>query len=129
MPKERIKQGNLIVIEAAGAVEARSIQSQEPVGITARNVHVYEVGEVLKEGDVVEEHPSFDIHWSKIGEGGTAQLSVTISRDLIQEMLADPYQPDEEHLRFFSDDLSRRDLNRLIALGRHVRDSAHGKDE
>ena len=128
MPKERIKQGDILVIEDAGKTQAMYLDG-EPAPYMARKVHVFEPGEILNRGDILEEHPSFDIHWNKMNNGGDgwANLSVTIPRAWLEQVLADP-TTDQEYVKVYSDLLSRAELNRMVTLARHVRDSAHGQD-
>lgn len=128
MPKERIKQGDTLVIEGGSKSQATDLHGK-PLGIYAQLVHVFQPGEVLKKGDTLEEHPSWDIHWNKMQEGGDgwANLSVTIPREWLAQVLEDA-PDDENYIQVYSDNLSRAELNRLITLGRHVRDSAHGRD-
>lgn len=131
MPKERIKHGDIFVIEGQGAEDVRTLDG-EPTGIKAYGIHLYQVGEVLNEADTLEEHASFDIHWTKMDAydpgRGTAQLSVSIPRDLLKRAMEDTDDADGPVV-IYSDFLSRAELNRMIRLGRHVRDSAHGRDE
>lgn len=128
MPKELIKRAKLIVVEEAGKQEARTLDGK-PTGIYARATHEYVPGEVLNLGDVIEESASFGINWTKMGDptGGYAQLHVSIPRDLIERVMED-LGNGEGPVEFYSDYLSRADLNRMVTLGRHVRDSAHGQD-
>lgn len=129
MPKERIIHGRIYVIEAEGATDVEDVHGN-PVGPKAHRVHEYEPGEKLGEGDILTEHPSFDFNWSKMTDepgNGFAQLSVSIPRDFLEQALS--LTPVEEPLVIFSDTLSRAELNRMIRVTRHVRNSAHGVDE
>lgn len=128
MPKERIKQGSVTVVGAPKPRNEVRTLDGKGTGVFSREVREYQAGEKLKPGEVVEEEPSFDIHWTKMGteSPSTASLSVTVTRELIEKLLE---ENDDEYIQIYSSSLSRADLNRLIRLGRHVRDSAHGVDE
>lgn len=127
MPKERFHHGKTRVIEAAGATQATDLEGT-PVPIFAYKVHDFVPGEVLNQGDELDRSLQFDIHWDKMGSAtpSTARLSVTVPHESLMKALED--LDDGEDLTLFGDDLSRADLNYIVTMGRHVRDSTHGRD-
>jgi hypothetical protein len=130
MPKETLKDGDIYILtpgekilDVNGKDTGRRIYSRRKFDPDNPNV---------TEDDLVVASPSVDIHWTKMEAEpgfGAAQLSVTIPVEMVEEALADEYRPDPSVVRFFTDDLSRAELNRMVRLARHVRDSAHGRDE
>lgn len=131
MPKERAIHGKIMVIEAANATDVEDVYGNK-VGAKAHMMHEYVPGESHDLGDVIEEGMSVDFNWSKMTDepgNGYAQVSVSIPINRAREVLDLATDRGEDYFTFFSDMLSRADLNRLIRLTRHVRNSAHGVDE
>lgn len=119
MPKEYIKYANVYVIR------------DDPKGSDIPAVLMHELA---KDGEQQRYTETVAAHWSK-GDGGVAQLSVSLDAEMVREVL-DWYDKGHQsnveepgRITFYTTDFDRQELQRLVRLGRKMRDDVHGADE
>lgn len=82
-----------------------------------------------------EEHHGLDLYWSRpgaYGDGtpGHVQIGLTASQTKITRFATfDPNEPTPTTRTFYTDDLTREQINLLIRTLRRARDAAYGADE
>lgn len=80
--------------------------------------------------------PNFELHWSADEAGGNAQISMSIKIKELRSFLAEwdamehtNGESEEDWGWFFSDQLSRPQLNKTIRVLRRMRNAVYGADE
>ena len=83
-----------------------------------------------------ERNTEFSLHWSGSEAGGNSQMAVAIPVEVLREILRlhdstdGKGVPDEEmKLFFYSDQISRYELNAAIKALRRMRNAVYGGDE
>lgn len=131
MPRERVQHGKLYVIEAANHTVAETLYGDPIPEITAHMMHEFIPGEVLKDGDVIQEEPSLDVNWTKDRH---VQISIEAPIDWwqrFQESYAQEIEenPNRMHYAAFTETLTRAEINDMIRVLRRARDAVFGGDE
>ena len=71
-----------------------------------------------------------EFHWD--GNHGTVQVSMSIDTEILQRVLEQERREDgvmPERIWFYTEALTRGDLQRIIKTARRARDDAYGADE
>jgi hypothetical protein len=118
MPKEVIRYSNEFVIR-----DGRIVYNPDVVGTKPR-----------QEDEEVRRTEEVALHWTK-GDSGVIQLSMQLDAEMVREQLA-MYDKDEwlgeKHagmLIFYTGDLKRYELQKLVRFTRKARDDVYGADE
>lgn len=129
MPRERIQHGVTYVIEQEGATEATDVYG-EPIGLKAHRARPYQPGEILAEGETLEEQPSVDVTWRREPEGaGWVQVSIEAPTDWWGRFNKSYEDVEVSHWGVFSEVMTRQEINHMIRTLRRARDAAYGADE
>jgi hypothetical protein len=123
MPRQRVKHGDLFIIEEADR------DMSYPPSDDGKTYKPYIPGvDVLKPDQVLREEPSLDVHWNRDGE--YVQIAIDAPTDWWKRFW-DSHKDDKEVIAFsaFTDRLTRREINDLIKTLRRARDAAYGADE
>lgn len=87
---------------------------------------------------VNRDEPLFQLHWAPMEAGGTAQLAFNVPISMAQEQVRVTLKESEEFqypegvepaFTFYSNSLSRFEINQMIKTLRRMRNAVYGADE